>query len=405
MSVPVRICIYDALTEGEVAAAFGELAGVTVAGVSKTWEDLQNHLSFGSIDIAGVVLDDPEGGLNLTLISRIVELSPKCAVIGISQTSDPQAIIGAMRAGCAQFVRRPIEPRDLQDAVERIRQTRVPVATQSKRIMVVGSAGGAGATTLACNLAVELALITSLKCALVDLGLEFGDVAFSFDAQPKYSLADVAQGTTDVDRVMLERAMVELNCNVSVLARPERIEDSMNVTPEGVEKTFRMLGQLFPFVVADVPRSCHVLTPATVHETDKILIVSQMSVPFIRNTTRVYEYFLESGIPQDRIEIVLNRTQSVLDKITPEEVEAHFKRPVFAMIPNDYRRLATSRDLGQPISADSAKSPARRAIQQIAQKIAGGTTSPASNGSGNGNSNGGLLGMLWGRKTKSGVAK
>jgi MinD-like ATPase involved in chromosome partitioning or flagellar assembly len=40
------------------------------------------------------------------------------------------------------------------------------------------------------------------------------------------------------------------------------------------------------------------------------------------------------------------------------------------MIPNDYRRVQSSLDLGHPIVTDAPTSPARVAIQEMAKKLA-----------------------------------
>lgn len=278
-------------------------------------------------------------------------------------------------------------------AIGRMRSTRMAATTGSKRVCVIGASGGAGATSIACNLAMELAHLTDRRCALVDLNLEFGDVACAFDCTPRFSIADVAQDGVDLDRVLMGKALHELPCNVSILARPEPLADAIKVTPEGVQETLRVLSEILPFVVVDMPRSFSFINAAAVRDADKVLIVTQLGVPFIRNASRIYENLRAMETPEEAIEIVLNRCKSVYERIGPDDVESHFGKPVFAMVPNDYRRVQTALDLGHPIVADAPNTPARLAIQQMARRIAGvdaGETEVAAQKAG-----GSLFARLW----------
>lgn len=371
MSDTLRICLYTG-TKGEDSAfrvPFEQLTGVLLVADAFTWDELRDWLRHGEVDAVAVDLDC-QGEAGLSVVQRIVDMSPGCAVLGVSAKSSPETIIAGMRAGCSQFVSAPIDQDDLRQAIERIRATRVNEIRSSQRICVVGSCGGTGATTISCNLAMELAHVIHRRVGLVDMNLEFGDVCSSFDISPTYTVADICRQEVDIDRLLLGKALHELPCNVSIMARPNKIEEVFDVTPEGVDSMLRVLGTMFPFIVADLPRNYSFLNAAAVTKADRILIVTQLGVPFIRNATRVYDRLLHMGVGDGVVEIVLNRCNANFERIKPEEVEAHFGQPIFAMIPNDYRRVQTSLDFGHPMMADSPTSPARLAIQEMARKLA-----------------------------------
>ncbi|GMV95692.1 MAG: AAA family ATPase [Phycisphaerae bacterium] len=372
MASLLRVYLFDRSNGNETSLrpAFEQTPGTVIVGSASSFDELREWLRHGQLDVVAVNLDNqPEQ--DLQVVQRVTEIAPSCGVVGVSARQDPASIIAAMRAGCSQFVCAPIDPKDLDQALGRIRAARMATPSASKRVCVIGAAGGSGATSIACNLAMELAHISDRRCALVDLNLEFGDVACAFDCTPRFSLADVCQDGVEVDRVLLGKALHELPCNVSILARPEQLEDAGKVTPEGVQEMLRVLSEMLPFVVIDLPRSFNVLNAAAVRNADKVLIITQLGVPFIRNASRIYENLRLMETPEDAIEIVLNRCKSVYERIGPDDVESHFGKPVFAMIPNDYRRVQTALDLGHPIVADAPNTPARLAIQQMARRIAG----------------------------------
>jgi len=206
--------------------------------------------------------------------------------------------------------------------------------------------------------------------ALVDMNLEYGDVCCAFDCHPKYTIADICADNSALDQDTLNATLHELPCGVSVLSRPENIEETRDITPEAVEQMFRMLAEQYTHVVVDMPRGFSFLSAVAGGRADCILIVAQLAVPFVRNATRIYQTLLQMGADEDRIQLVLNRSNADFERITIKDVEQHFRRPVFGIIPNDYQFVSASLDLGHPIGADAPTSRARAAIQEIAKKLA-----------------------------------
>jgi pilus assembly protein CpaE len=223
---------------------------------------------------------------------------------------------------------------------------------------------------VASNLGLELAHLLERPTALVDLNLEFGDIACAFDCEPTYSVADLCRSGSELDRTMVEAAMHVLPCNVHLLARPAKIQDAPEVAPEAVEKLLVLLSGVYSNVVVDLPRGFNFFSATAVERADLVLIVAQLTVPSIRNARRIYELLRQMNANMDNVEIVLNRYKADFQRITREDVERHFRRPVFGVIPNDYRQVAACLDFGHPILANSPKSPARVAIHEMAKKIA-----------------------------------
>ena len=372
MAMNLRICLFDkaAATNTPFRDIFANLEDVTIVDHCAHWNQLQQHLQCANVDAVAVNLDTGEESPRFMSIQRIAELAPDCAVIGVSGETNPDFIIGAMRAGCTQFVRTPVDPVDLNAALERIRKRHLPVAEGCQQIAIMGAHGGAGTTTLACNLALELGHVTGRRAGLVDLDLQFGDVACAFDRTPKFSIADLCRTGAEIDRTLVETALDALPNNVSLLARPETLEDSEQIHPEAVEHVLRALAQMFPFVVVDLPRAFTFVTLSALNLSSRVFLVSQLAVPFLRNATRIYHALLHTGIKEECIELVLNRSNADHERIKPADVEKHFGRPVFAVVPNDYKHVTASRDLGNPIQASAPNSPARLAIRNLARRLA-----------------------------------
>ncbi|HRX85554.1 MAG TPA: response regulator, partial [Phycisphaerae bacterium] len=224
MAEKLRACLFNAAadTADALRQAFAKLADFQVLGDTAEWEELRDWVRNAEPDLVAVYLDD-EAAEGQHIVEKLAQFAPGTPVLGVSGKTDPAFIIAAMRAGCSQFVPWPIDAADLANATDRIRATRKPTIHNSKRICVIGSSGGVGATAIACNLAMEFGGMTERPAALVDLNLEFGDVGCAFDCAPKYTIADVCRDGVDIDPHMLEAAIHELPCHVALMVRPEDV--------------------------------------------------------------------------------------------------------------------------------------------------------------------------------------
>src|SRR5579864_4643614 len=79
-------------------------------------------------------------------------------LMAVSSKSDPVLILETMRAGCSEYLTKPVSVEQLNQALDRLRalaSSRKPPRVQRRgRILVLlGARGGAGTTTLAVHLA------------------------------------------------------------------------------------------------------------------------------------------------------------------------------------------------------------------------------------------------------------
>jgi pilus assembly protein CpaE len=341
---------------------------VRLAADVGTSEDLVATLDEGAINLVIFHLD-PDPDAVVEIIDEVSTHFPELASIAISHETSPVAILAPIRAGCDQFVCEPIEHSDLAAAVERAASKRLLSHAKSRCICVTGATGGDGATSIACNLAMEVGQLTEAKCALVDLNLQFGDVAANFDCEMDYTFFHLAQAGADLDRSVMERVVNELPCNVSLLARPETIEQQGAVTADTIHRTIELLTSMYENTVVDLPRRIDTCSFAAANQADLVVIVCQLLVPSIRNTQRYFDALIHAGIARERIEVVVNRVGSSGGRIKQQDLEELTKKPVFASIPNDYQFVSRSLDFGRPIASLDRGNAVRTAIRKMAQNI------------------------------------
>ncbi len=371
----LHVCLYNNDPDGsaELLAHLQSLNFVRLVPEVSTPDDLATVLQDYEVNLVVFHLD-PKPAPIIEVIDQVSTRYPGIALLGIGSNTSPKDILAPMRAGCDQFVCKPIDPADLANAVGRVASKRLLSRTKGRCLCVTGSSGGAGATSIACNLALEISQLTDTECALVDMDLQFGDAALNFDAEPKFTLSDLAETAGNLDRTSLAGSLTKLPCKVALLARPTRIEQCEHITPEVVHRMIDLLTTTNENLVIDLPRHIDALNFVAFKQADLILIVCQLVVPSVRNAHRYYETIIRSGIPEDRVQVVVNRFDSGSRRIDTKDLEETFGKPVYATIPNDYQFVARSLDLGRPIAALDRNNAVRSSIRKIARRIVSDTT-------------------------------
>src|SRR5262249_58018973 len=110
----------------------------------------------------------------------------------VGLANDADLLRRAMRAGLGELIELPVDPEKLLAALQIVAE-RHGGRSSGRLIAVRGTGGGCGGTTLAANLAVEMAKLDCGRTAIVDLDLQFGQIAMMFDVSPAFTLAELAQ--------------------------------------------------------------------------------------------------------------------------------------------------------------------------------------------------------------------
>ena len=102
----------------------------------------------------------------------------------VNPDRDGSMILKAMRAGALQVVPLPLRREDFGAAMDCIAVQFGLARGRAKTIAVAGTTGGCGTTTIALNLAYELAYLKQVNCILMELSLRMGVLASHLDVQP-----------------------------------------------------------------------------------------------------------------------------------------------------------------------------------------------------------------------------
>lgn len=327
----------------------------------------------------GVVCLDSDPDKAIALLEKMRTEAPDCALLAVSDSTDGQRILKAIRAGAKEFLTLPVTLEDLMGALGRISQAKFGGtdgrSRASRIIAVAGASGGVGCTSVAVNLGCILASNPANTVALVDLDLAVGDADVFLDTIPDYSLIDVTQNVARLDFQLLKRSLTKHSSGLYLLPRPVHLQDVRLINPDSLRRVFGLLKATFSHIVIDLSKGYTETDVAAIEFANDVLLVVQLDLPCLRNLVRLQMSFDEIEGLRDKLKIVVNRVGLESGQIKLKKARETIGRDIFAQIPNDYRTMVEVRNNGVPLLEHAPKAAITQAMQQMATALCtGGST-------------------------------
>jgi len=299
------------------------------------------------------------------LIKEVIAAAPATAVITASSEASPAMIMGSIRAGAREFLQLPVNADELRTVMERIAEfcklTHHSTNNNSRLVAVFSGKGGTGVSFFATNLAAAM----NTQTLLVDLNLQAGDAASFLGLEAKYSMVDFVRNRARLDESLITSLVTPHSTNLSLLAAPTEAHEAEEVKADDVTEILHQLGQKFERTVVDLPHTFDPVTIAALDMADDILLVLTLDIPGIRSTKRALKVFDNLGYPREKTRVVVNRWSKNID-VELQKVENHLGEQLIGFVPNDYRKVMDSINLGRPLVQSEPASKIALEIKRIA---------------------------------------
>jgi pilus assembly protein CpaE len=241
------------------------------------------------------------------------------------------------------------------------------VAADPNRIITILSPkGGAGKTSSATNLAVGLAKKFPREVVLVDLDLQFGDVASNLRLQPTATMTDLARAWP-VDSTQMKLALTSHPTGLYTLCGPLNPAEADDITAEHVSGVLRSLHRSFRFVVVDTdPGLSERVLSALDISTDMVMICST-EVPSIRGLKKALEALDVVGLTTARRILLLNRSNAKVG-LDIDQLERTVGRKVDVRVPSSIDMVLATND-GIPIMESGRNPDLVRAFETLVDQF------------------------------------
>lgn len=316
-----------------------------------------------------VILDISEDFAGLDEIAGKLKLvTSKIIITSINYSTN--TIIKALRLGAKEFLPKPVLREDLVRVLSMLASISPEnEVSQSKIITVYSNKGGIGKTTIAVNLAAELAKVTKDKVALVDLNLQLGDISTFLNLNPPFDVNYVIRRLIDKEENILIKGFEKYkDLSLYVLSDPSYIEQSESITTQQITTLFSALKKVFPYIVIDMSSSIDSISLKILDSSDWIMFTTIVNIPAIRNAQRCLNLFRSRKYPSNKVKIVINRYMEN-DEIKIEDIENTLGESVYWKIPNNYFTIMEAINKGVSISEVNAESNIGNSFRDFAAKV------------------------------------
>lgn len=294
------------------------------------------------------------------------------AIIYATNDSQNDQLIELMRAGVAEVISFPVVQAELLDALERLRLRRYIASTyrpRGKILSFISAKGGAGATFVAGNLGYALANDCKQKVLFIDLHMQFGDAAFYLVENAGASTLTDVISQTGLDSTVIASATTQVSENYFLLQAPDSPDKAVGIKPQHIDNLLTVAIQDYDYVIVDLPREIEAISMKVLDRSDKVFIVFQPVISYIRAVTKVLHLFSLLGYESRKIGTVLNRMDKAVT-ISLDKMEEALQKPIEWVLPNDFLNATESVNTGIPIEKLQPNIPLSNAFVAMASNIA-----------------------------------
>jgi pilus assembly protein CpaE len=320
------------------------------------------------------VVSGPKSAFDICREIRGTPALARIPVLCVGQTDDVEDRIRFLEAGADDVMAKPFDARELEARVEalllRFQRSKdrtvvssdgLTVSRAQRTVAVHSPRGGVGTTTIATNIAMVMARQRPDRVVLVDLHLQFGQVATHLNLEVKQSIADVARDDAAMrEPELLRTYATRHDSGLHVLAAPISPELAELVTADHVDKILTTLLESYDSVVIDAGSWLDERTMTVFEHAETVIFPVCPEIGALKALHGLLDYLNEAGSVAAKSTFVLNN-QFAREILKLRDVESALGTRVASELPYDAFLYLKAVNEGVPIVLGAPRSiPAER---------------------------------------------
>ncbi|HZG16310.1 MAG TPA: response regulator [Candidatus Bathyarchaeia archaeon] len=349
-----------------------EVVGEAENGADALEKVLKLYPDVVLMDVNMPVMD----GLKAT--EKISLISPKTAVIIISVQDDSDYLRKAMMAGAKDYLVKPVVTEQLVATIQDVyqleakRRSRIETSyledhfvNRPRAVCLVSAKGGIGKTTLAVNIATQLAL-QGRKTVLLDFDLQYGDTALLLSAKASgKNLHDLVQEASEIDSDVLMNYLEKLDSGLFLLRSPLKPEHGEVVATKHINQILTICKEMFEWIIVDTAPQLNDTFFAIIDQCDEHMMVSSPNLAVAKNNKNLLDLLHSLSYPLQDWRFMLNRAHARTG-VRKKDVEDILGRKLDFEVGNDFSFVDRASNEGIPFVV---KNPKHRLSKQISHVI------------------------------------
>lgn len=294
-----------------------------------------------------------------------------CVLLVAEPTNDLWA--QAMDAGVRAVVRPDADDAEVAESFQRALETAArrreavhpseDAAPKGRVITVLGPKGGAGKTMIAANLAVGIAQVTPEDIAVVDLDLQFGDLASALQLVPEHTIAETTSHRGALDATTLKVFLTAHPSKLYALAAPQNPAVGEEIPTSRVTEAIGLLADEFASVVVDTSAGLDEHALAAAEQATDLVLVCTMDVASVRALRKLLDALDQLGMTRQTRHVVLNRADSRVG-LSVEDIEATLGTSVHLGLPSS-RAVPQSMNEGTTLLEQDGRARIARQLREL----------------------------------------
>ncbi|QGG48571.1 response regulator [Heliorestis convoluta] len=361
---------------------------IKVTGEALTGQEALEFIDKYQPDVAIIDANMPEmTGFETT--QKIKELYPYIGVILMGTAASLDVIRKAMQAGANDFLEFPLTSSKLHHSILEVHAWKLQqkqkflsnpkqISNREPNIIVVFSTkGGVGKSILAINLAVSLKEETREDVLLIDLDLQFGDVADMLNLTPKNTIVDIPTDRMGLEPKDLLQYVTIHPSGIHVLPAPTEPEQAEMIKAQDIQEIIDLYTQIYDYIIIDLPPLFNQVVLGSIERADKILLLATMEIPTLKNVKGGLDTLQKLNVPDDKIELVLNRFQTSCE-LKVDDIQAFLGRVNLFLIDDNSELIRYSINTGEPIVLQHKDSTVAKQLITLSRSLIETTSTPSS---------------------------
>ena len=325
------------------------------------------------------ILDVVTGAKSAFDICREIRGTPALAripVLCVGQSDDVEDRIRFLEAGADDVMAKPFDARELEARVEalllRFQRSKdmtvvssdgLTVSRAQRTVAVHSPRGGVGTTTIATNIAMVQARAKPDRVVIIDLHLQFGQVATQLNLEVKQSLAEIVRDESALHEPELLRTYaMRHDSGLHVIAAPATPELAELVEAQHIELLLGTILGSYDSVVIDAGSVLDDRTMVVFERADAIILPVYPEIAALKAVHSLLDYLNETGSVMAKTTFVLNDTFA-REILRLRDVESALGTKIGLELPYDPFLYLKAVNEGVPVVVGAPRSaPAERLV-------------------------------------------
>lgn len=314
----------------------------------------------------------------LERLAEVCDATTRLIVLG--HVNDVVLYRELIRSGVSEYIVLPTNSQMIVNAITELFAAE-GAAPIGRTVGFISAKGGAGASTIAHNVAWSVATNLRQDVLILDLDFPFGTAGLNFNQDPPHGIADAVSANQKMDQVLLDRLMSKAANHVNLLTAPVVLDRTFDFAERDFEQIVELSQKSMPVVILDIPHEWTSWVRHTLATIDEIIIVAEPDLANLRNAKNLSDTIKALRPTESEPLLVINKLGVPRrPEIAANEFATSVECRLLGQVAFDAATFGTAANNGQMIAEVSANHRSNEIYRTIAMHVTGRNTPEKSAG-------------------------